>query len=519
MIIHALERTIVSGDCEYPIYIGFVKAEDLLNNAEVPNFKNDTPNSDIASNVLTPPVQQWQRPLIKENKERITKTFNGTGEFMPNPVLVAERVVGGKPNITIEDLKASGGISTDIKEIKISRGNDEGKAPLWIIDGQHRITGLGDKACIQRDNPIPVVLLLNNGKRFYDGRNLAKIFAQVTTEATPLSPLHKEWLTFSFNLDSYSKGNSPSKSMETVALLCKSPCFEVDGRINRFHDDIRFNDALSSSSEFLGQQYDCKDMSSIINKYYYSESSSYGHFQPNELAHQISIAFDVLSEIVKAPQGKTVFFGKGNYFHKIMCDAYLIGILTHLLQCDSLPNREDWDDLLRDLQFDKTDWNFQQHVKKSSRWVDKSKKLAFDIFIEIFSQGSLPHGVNNIWDYLSGDQLKLELEFKNLNDQGRPIKKDVSKVSLQRGSKKTIPMETRRYFKVCSRSKNAKHIEVFDERGNQAYPMTYKASGQVIEPDNSGDSLESIGIIFKVTLYGGAEESINITLSSWDSSD
>ena len=81
-----------------------------------------------------------------------------------------------------------------VRDLEIPIPGSGQSPPLWIIDGQHRITGLGDSKCKQRDNPIPVVFLLNDGGSSYNGRNLAKIFAQVTTEATPLAKLHKEWL-------------------------------------------------------------------------------------------------------------------------------------------------------------------------------------------------------------------------------------------------------------------------------------------------------------------------------------
>ena len=38
MLIQALEQTINSGSKPYPIYIGFLKAQELLSVAEVPNF-------------------------------------------------------------------------------------------------------------------------------------------------------------------------------------------------------------------------------------------------------------------------------------------------------------------------------------------------------------------------------------------------------------------------------------------------------------------------------------------------
>ena len=168
--VQALHQIINSGTQPFPLYIGFLKAEELLQVAEVPNFKDSTPNFDIATNVLSPPVKQWQRPLIPDRRDKIINTFDGSGEFMPNPVLVAERCVGGPSGIKINTLKAIGGIPTPVKEIEIPIPGSDQSPPLWIIDGQHRITGLGDSKCKQRDNPIPVVLLLNDGGGFYNGK-------------------------------------------------------------------------------------------------------------------------------------------------------------------------------------------------------------------------------------------------------------------------------------------------------------------------------------------------------------
>lgn len=75
--------------------------------------------------------------------------------------------LGPAPAIAISDLKAAGGISTGMKVIDITQPTNGTPPPLWIIDGQHRITGLGETGCAQKDNFIPVVLLLNNGGNFY----------------------------------------------------------------------------------------------------------------------------------------------------------------------------------------------------------------------------------------------------------------------------------------------------------------------------------------------------------------
>jgi len=517
MIIQALQQIIKSGSQTFPIYVGFLKAKDLLDVAEVPNFQNTTSNHDIATNVLTPPVKQWQRPLLGERRDRIVQTFDGTGEFMPNPVLVAERCVGSPPTIQITQLLANGGIPTIAWEIHIPLPSN-GQPPLWIIDGQHRITGLGNPACKQKDNPIPVVFLLNNGGNFYNGRNLAKIFAQVTTEATPLATLHKEWLTFAFKLDSYTAGSPKYKAMETVANLCKMPQNNQTGKVNSFHDDIKFNDVLATSPKFLGHQYDCKDLSSIISQYYFSETSNFGHLDPPDLACQISTAFDVLKKNVRAPQDKSVFFGDKRHCHKIMCDAYLVGIFSFIRNKNGNPTEGDWDNLLKALRFNQTDWNFQQHVVASSRWVDKSKALALDVFSLVFANSTLPANVSDIWDYLNGDQMFVEFEFKHLNNRGNAIKRNSISAKFGRGDKKTVPMDKRKYFKVCARSINAKHIDIVDEKSSPSDPIKFKITGEYLKlpkVDLSKPSQDPLTLTIKCSLYGGTEERITISLTDW----
>ena len=518
MQIHALERIIVSGKSSYPIYVGFVKAADLLCVSEVPNFKETTANHDIATNVLTPPVKEWQRPLMPYKKDRITSTFNGTGEFMPNPVLVAERCIGPAPGIVISDFKAAGGISTGMKVIDIAQPAPGTPPPLWIIDGQHRITGLGDAGCAQKDNYIPLVMLLNNGGNFYNGRNLAKIFAQVTTEATPLDPLHKEWLTFAFELDSYGAGTPQKQAMETVALLCRLPHNPLTGKPNGFNDDIRFNDKLAATPKYLGHQYDCKDISAILSLYYYSEPAPAGHLSPQDLACQVSTAFEALKECVRAPHSESVFFGNEKHYHKIMIDAFLVGALTYLRVATTTPSKADWDNLLSKLHFGATDWNFQQHVISTSRWVDKSKALALDVFSQIFLEQQLPSKVNDIWDYLSGDQLTIEMEFKHVNSSGKAIKKNRHVQTFGRGDKKTVAMDGRSYFKVSKKSTNAKHIELVDEKSSPANPITFKATGEFtrlpkIDPKNKSQS--PLVITIKCMVYGGLEEKITVNLAGW----
>lgn len=523
LIIEALERTIKSGTRSYPIYIGFLQAEDLLKVAKVPNFKDNTDNCDIASNILNPPVKQWQRPLDPDVKASITATFDGTGEFMPNPVLVSVRATGTPPEINITNVMASGSIPTKVKEITVQIPSSSSEdMPLWIIDGQHRINGLGDASCKQKTNPIPVVLLLNSSGTQYNGKNLAKIFAQVTTEATPLKELHKEWLTFAFNLGEYDRGAaslSLKSAMQSVAHLCKEPDNRISGNSNCLHDDIKFNDSLLPSPKHLGMQYHCNDIARIISKHYYDETPSTGTpLSPHELADQISLSFEVLKKNVSAPQDKTVFFGKGNINHKIICDAFLIGVLTYLLKQKRNPTEADWDSLLKLLAFPITDWNFYQHVNHTQKWVPKSQKLAFSVFKEIFGNASLPSGVSNIWDYLSGDQLEISLVYKHLNTSNNPIKKNSLLATYGRGQRKTVPMAKRKYFKVYDRSVNAQNIEIFDNNSNPGSPTKFKWTGEkLIKPrvDSSLTSQNPLVLQIKITLYGGNADTIILTLSNY----
>ena len=103
MKIKVLREEIKSGREIFPIFVGFVSAKELLEVAEVPNFQTTTPNCEIATNVLTPPVTNWQRPLMEDKKDQISQFFNGSGkEFMPNPVLLAERAVGPPPKVEVK---------------------------------------------------------------------------------------------------------------------------------------------------------------------------------------------------------------------------------------------------------------------------------------------------------------------------------------------------------------------------------------------------------------------------------
>ena len=293
MLVTVIKNTITSGIRNYPIYIGFMKAIDVLRVSEVPNFSEREPDESIANNLKLTPVKDWQRPLIEEKREKITKFFNNTGEFMPNPVLISENPEVSELNPIIITPKVIGGEMTEFWEIEI---NDDVKS-LWIIDGQHRIKGLGHDGCHQNQNPIPVVFMLNTNAN-YSPTDFAKIFAQVTTSSTPLEALHKEWLQYAFRMEKYSKPSIGPKwvaSMEVVIELCSNPNFEDDGRnINCifFYREIVFNDNHRADNSKLN----CQVLAELIFEFYYNQEASFLHLGPKDLANQISKAFYGKSE-------------------------------------------------------------------------------------------------------------------------------------------------------------------------------------------------------------------------------
>ena len=90
MEIEVITKNIVTKNKNYPIYIGFLEAEKILEIAQVPNYNKNAANKDIANNLTQSPVIKWQRPLIPEKRDDIASIFNHDDDkFMPNPVLIS----------------------------------------------------------------------------------------------------------------------------------------------------------------------------------------------------------------------------------------------------------------------------------------------------------------------------------------------------------------------------------------------------------------------------------------------
>lgn len=464
--IYCLRQEIKSGSKTYPVFIGFLPAETILGIAEAPHFTTHTSNEEIASKLDVPPIKDWQRPLIDEKVHSIAILFSNAGEFMPNPVLLSENVLSDQSSlISAKQQVVSGGIPTMVWEVEIpiSTSPNESK-PLWILDGQHRIKGLAKSA--QSHNYIPVVLLLNQKGNFYDGSDLAKVFAQVTTQATKLDPIHNEWLTYAFELEDYSdlgaKFHEHRDAMQCVAKLCSMPKLGQTTVNNPFLNKVQFNQHYKSGSPDPGGfSYDCIELKKLLFKHYYDAASLARRLPPADLAVQIGLAHDALRKVVQN-HNTSVFFGdsQSGSGQKIMQDAYLVGVMSYLLNT-GMPTGG-WYDVLRSLAFDRTNWNFNWVKSLSGPAQTISRNIALDVFAMIFRDSQLPSGIDNVADYLRGDGAHVSFAFSNLTSNNSPSRKDRVHFELPMGSKKSTTITPRTHLKVSSSTPNIGKVEVTD---------------------------------------------------------
>ncbi|MCC5828560.1 MAG: hypothetical protein JJU36_03850 [Phycisphaeraceae bacterium] len=484
--ITALQQTISAGGHTYPVFVGFLSAADLVQIAEAPAFTPSTTHEQIATNILTPPIKDWQRPLDDERVQNIADVYSNNSELMPNPVLLSENALLSTSGYNVSPLAPNQNLGVWIIDVPLPSKTHQPK-PLWILDGQHRINGLAKST--QATNPIPLVLLLNNGGQFFAPSLLAKIFAQVTTEAQKLDPLHDAWLTYAFRLDIYSNDPARSHSMETVATLCKLPRISPSDPPNPFVNRIDFNarSGTIQSPQPGGFRFTCVELSDLLYKHYYNCATPVGaHLSPIDLARHIVLAHNALTQVVQAPQERTVFFANDSrYGQRIMQDAWFVGVLAHLAN-HCVPHS--WVDLLRKLNFHTTDWNFSSWVQSlSGRESGRSRRLALRVFHQMFVDGKPPAGTTNLSNYLQGDSAELTLELSALSPAGRPQKKGRVVQSLPVAGTRSTQANQNTHVKLRPNASNISDIFVHDGTVRQGVPQEYAKKlkrGIMLDPNH-----------------------------------
>lgn len=497
--------TIINNGREYPYLLGALDPKIMESVAIAPSFENDTPHEKLAGEVLRPPAKHWQRPLIQKKVEAIASNFDRAQEIMPNPVLLA--VIPGK-SIKVTKETLVNGTETDLWIVEIPAPENEQKS-LWIIDGQHRVKGLSKTKTTE--SMLPFVLLYSDDL-VYLPETLAKIFAQVTTEATPLDPVHKAWMQFVFNLGDYSDKSPTWRAMRTVAILCREQSFEQVP--NRFYNSIGFNPKLTELGEQGirpgGFSYTAIELADILHKHFYREAGgSFLNMKEEEVAREISFAVDALIQVSKGKASESAFFAKNRNEQKYFRDGFIVGILAHLKKHGA---PADWLLLLKKLNFHKTDWSDLDWIDNTSgRSGSISKSVANSCFEKVFGDGVLPTGAQDMFDFFQGSDAALTIEIAEVSDDDK-VKKSTRvthRMELVHGRvTDTISLRSnQRWIKIRNDSPNVGTFKFYPQGIAAEFSLEHPSfrNGRIFSHEEIKKLKKLLKIVVVSELYGGVE--------------
>lgn len=516
IVISAQKFEIINNGKIYPYYLGALDARDLHKISAAPSFRPDTENYRIANEVLDPPTEHWQRPIKDLKVSNIAARFDMPGEIMPNPVLLA---VNPKKKIQVTQDVTGAGQTTGLWSIRIELpvSADPTDKPLWIIDGQHRVMGMAQTSLSK--SPLPFVLLYSDADAYIAG-DLAKIFAQVTTEATPLDDIHQSWMQFVFHLGNYAEGTPDWRAMATTAKLCSVQ--KYGDSTNPFYSKIRFNPLLDPTDINPGGfSFDADYLKDLLKDKFFKIQGGAHHLSEDELAKEISLAVVALKQMVTKDVQKSAFFGEGASEQKYFRDGYLAGVCAYLLSHGA---PRDWVEVLKKLNFHKTEWevgNWVQTTGGSAGTI--SKKIAFKCFEEVFRLGNLPDEVPDICSYLQGTASYLDIEYKLVDDDDNVIPRSgqhLERFELATGLPrfvKSIPKNAR-HIKITSPSVNIGQITVHlkDKPFDSDYHFTAFKKGRTFERNELKAFKNKINLEVKVEFYGAVTFVKNVTLNVTD---
>lgn len=266
--------------------------------------------------------------------------------------------------------------------------------PLWILDGQHRLEGMS--ASKQKDEPIPFVLLYDNV--LYGPPFLAEIFTQVTTGATPMEPLHADWMQFAFKLGSYEQ-ESAQKSMRTTICLCTEAI--LDNESNPFQNKIQFN-PYSFHTGYFAFAFTEMEWVKLIADNYYSHSN---YLMPEQLAAEIAKAVRAFEQLDQKRNQTSKIFGNSS-LQINLAEAFVRALLKYLASVQSQMSLNEWKNFFQsqDRQFQRCKWDLP-FVKSSGALSSSngtpSKIIAQMCFDVAFNDPPTLDG-ETLTDYLQG---------------------------------------------------------------------------------------------------------------------
>jgi len=435
--VSCLKSTIKKNGKRYPVLIGMATGRQIHGFSFVPNFSPDDSNVVIAQRLLKPLEDNWQRPANTKRIENIDKLYkkSESNQIMVNPVLLGA-IPGQEERIKIIKETAIPGGTNDQKLVTIEFSQGES---VWVIDGQHRINGM------KRSNqPMPFVLLYDStSSTKYTGAYLAELFSIVTTKATSMKPIHKEWMSFAYQLDKYT---DPTKQemMKVILLLATTQDFgSGHANENFFYDQIQFNDDISVNPEIVGafsftspnffSQLDSSPGKSLLKRY-----------SNKSIAATISNFLYVVKNLHGQPHKKSILFGKKSKDFIIIGAGLIDAWLWYTSTLPMLPSFTETQKLLENIGFqnsnwDFLDWNTGPSTNEKSAMRVTIRTTFFQLFMGIIQP---PKEIGN---YLTGkESAKLELSFSA--STGNAIdKKSTINVVIDAFTNKEIVLEIPKY--------------------------------------------------------------------------
>ena len=149
-----------------------------------------------------------------------------------------------------------------------------------------------------------------------------------------------------------------------------------------------------------------------------------------------------------------------------------------------------------------------------------SKKLAFECFEEVFSDGNLPADVPNLCDYLQGKGSFLLIEYRLMGSDNQLIVKKnlnhVHKFYLAEGVQKStlnVPRETR-WIKITDPCTNVGPVEI--SRLGHKFVETYHFSsfkkGKIFEDKELRELKNALTLEIKADFYGDNSSPKQLTI-------
>lgn len=375
-----------------PIFTMFISPEELLQLAEVPSFSPSSDHKGIANNLKNPPTKEWQRPLNRERVKEIGNYFGSSSakRMMANPILLGESSHSSNNNnasIEVNQLMHQGQVvSPDVYEIKLT---NNGKMPLWILDGQHRSYGLESNPNT-KSRRIPVVILAKSAE--YSMEFLAQIFTEVTTKAEALEPIHNNWMKYSFGMPDFQKGlgrgpmNSKDKGLRcTIEMVSMG---SIDHSVNEFFDNIKFNPEDENTLNSFNITWDSIEWGNLISKNYYENGGVLDH---KDLTKQIVRFLRAAKKLDSHSSNDSRLFGSNGTAYTVLLNHLVWQFLQNL---DSIgpKTQAEWETHLKTHKWDVCDWSLpwtKPNANTSSHWGRYSNRAAEYVFKKIMSSSML----------------------------------------------------------------------------------------------------------------------------------